>query len=77
MVNYYLQLFLQHSERLPVGIDEQFERAAAPAVDLARVRSGRHLRVVVLLPAPDPAKSAGGPGRTRSNPQPRFYQWKD
>ena len=46
MVNYYLQLFLPHPERLTVGIDKQFEHAVPRAVDLARVRSAGHSGVL-------------------------------
>lgn len=57
MVNYYLQLFLPHPESLPVGIDEQFENAAPPAVDMARVRATGGRSLAVFLSSPDAFKS--------------------
>ena len=58
MVNYYLRLFLPHPESLPVGIDEQFENAVWPAVDMARVRAAGSLGAVIFLSSPDSFKGA-------------------
>ena len=71
MVNYYLQLFLPHTERQLVGIDKQFEHLIFAEVDLALAR-GAGSNPVVLLHPPAPTQSSRHNRGTRANPEPCF-----
>src|ERR1700739_875308 len=72
MVNYCFQLFLPPPERQIVGIDEQFERTAALAVDLGRVRSDPHFVRALFLSAPDSAQGSRHDRGARADSQRGF-----
>src|ERR1035438_8866602 len=77
MVNYYLQLFLPHTERQSVGIDEQFEHAVPRALDLARIRAAGSSGRAVFLSSSDSSESAGRHSSAGSHPQPGLHQWQN
>lgn len=58
MVNYYLQKFLPHPESIPVGIDEQFEKAVTRPVALVSSGSGGDFGRVVFVSSPNSTEGA-------------------